>query len=493
MQCVLFSHVNISYGIGRYAGIYRIATELRSLGLETVVIDFWTHFSDHELDKLLKKFITSDTILVGFSNTLIGDHTDSDKLKDLYTTYSRETNTATFWSHMFHKNNEYMENLFNYIKTLNPNVKIVIGGRKLDVMKPNLKGVDAWFFAESDLTIKEYVTSLINKTPVKTYYRPDPSFEFNTSKIIWHKNDIISYGEHLPIEIARGCIFNCKFCFFTKKKKNEYVKSLETLREELEYNFENFGVTSYMVSDDTFNDTFDKVKEMHDLFKSLSFKINFSAYMRPDMFIKYSDMIPMIKDMGCRSVFFGVETMNPESAKTIGKANPEKVVKVIENCRNYWKDDVFIAAGIIVGLPYDTKETINDMFNYLVSDQSPFHSWNVNTLALRKNLTNIGNSIFSDNPEKYGYKFSDGVKNWYNSEFTYESARQFTDQFIKSENSLKKNKPFTMYNYYDRMCNAGFTHDELKNMTLIDSWWYNRLRENEKQFMNNYYNKLINL
>ena len=68
MQIVIFTEVSYP-GFGRYAGTYRIATELRAAGYEVQVVEFFTRMDQEELFKVIDKFVTRETKLVGFSCT----------------------------------------------------------------------------------------------------------------------------------------------------------------------------------------------------------------------------------------------------------------------------------------------------------------------------------------------------------------------------------------------------------------------------------------
>lgn len=51
---------------------------------------------------------------------------------------------------------------------------------------------------------------------------------------VWHPRDCVQPGEALPLEMARGCIFKCKFCRypFIGKSKNDFSRRIELVRDE---------------------------------------------------------------------------------------------------------------------------------------------------------------------------------------------------------------------------------------------------------------------
>ena len=70
MQTIIFSDV-LYPGYGKNAGAYRIATQLRANSYSCQVIDFFSKYSRDEIAKIIDKFVTSETIWVGFSTTFL--------------------------------------------------------------------------------------------------------------------------------------------------------------------------------------------------------------------------------------------------------------------------------------------------------------------------------------------------------------------------------------------------------------------------------------
>ena len=146
-------------------------------------------------------------------------------------------------------------------------------------------------------------------------------FNFTDDNHRWSYRDCIQPNEILPIEFARGCIFKCSFCTYPHigKHKNDYTKHLEYIKEELMYNYDNFGTTAYYVVDDTFNADDDFIKSFTDMSKSLPFKLKYSCYLRGDLLHGNPETEDMFLENGLVSCFFGIETFDEELAKMVGK------------------------------------------------------------------------------------------------------------------------------------------------------------------------------
>lgn len=78
---------------------------------------------------------------------------------------------------------------------------------------------------------------------------------------IYEDEDAIVPGEALTIELTRGCRFRCKFCSYplNGRKTNDYFRDQNSLYLELLQNYEKHGVTRYFFSDDTYNESTEKL------------------------------------------------------------------------------------------------------------------------------------------------------------------------------------------------------------------------------------------
>ena len=112
MQVILFTDVADTTGYGKYAGTYKIATEVRNAGYSCQVIDLFSYYSYQQIEKIIDKFVTSETILLGFSCTLmekrIGGY--GDKSTKVYN---------------FGRPDEEVSSLIQYAKRKNSKVKAV--------------------------------------------------------------------------------------------------------------------------------------------------------------------------------------------------------------------------------------------------------------------------------------------------------------------------------------------------------------------------------
>lgn len=480
MQTLIFSDI-LQPGYGKNAGAYRIATELRENGFTCQVVDFFTHFTLQEIYQIIDKFVDKDTLWVGISTTFLFP----------FSRESGDTHFAKKWfgiggvdpvtdyNSAFPFAAKVIKDIFKYIKSKNSNTKILVGGARSwaaqnhdTIMNQIYADFYVHGFADTSIVIlTKWIQDKSNPSPKFSGWfnnvidsNADYDYEyFNKSKIKLQKNDIIAPNEFIPIEIARGCIFKCKFCGFALlgKKRGDYTKSKEILQEEFIYNYENFGTTNYMFMDETINDSMEKVEFLHDVITNLPFKIKWGAFARLDLYYSNPEMAAIIQETGHSHTQFGIETFNKKSGEAIGKGmHPDKVKDTLQKLKSQWKSNVRMTSGFIVGLPHETKENIKELEDFLASDQNALWAWNTYPLILFDGSANI----FGQNPSKYGYTFDPEKTSgsWKNDHMNFEEALELADN-IRTK-TMDKCK---IYNWnHMRLQNLGYTEAEVDAMTL---------------------------
>jgi hypothetical protein len=367
----------------REMGPYQLAGHVRQHGYTCQVISFLLEFSQQELQKLLDTFIGPNTV-VGVSYTF----PDDNKLP-------------------------FFKQLIEYVRQHWPTNKIVIGGNS--VFNTGII-FDAYFTGYSEQAFVEWLDQQRGKTSKRLYpvqkcgehVDGDHSIhKFNIEMLQhqWHDNDCVVPGEALPIEISRGCIFSCKFCTYrhTGKKKFDYLRDPELIYEEMVDNYNRYGTTRYTFLDDTFNDSTYKLERLAEVFKKLPFKLEFWTYLRLDLLHRFPEQIPMLREMGLRDAFFGIESLNYESAKSIGKGlDTNKVKELLHDLYHTHWPDVHMTCSMIVGLPYETEDSVTEAMQWL--KQYPRIYTGLHALSLIYDIDAM--SSLSKEPEKYGYTFT---------------------------------------------------------------------------------------
>jgi len=453
MQIILFTDVADTIGYGKYAGTYKIATEIRNNGYTCQVVDLFSYYSYADLEKIVSKFCTSETILVGFSCTLM------EKRK-----FGKISN--------FGRPDQEFVSIVEKIKSINKKIKICLGGARITV-KSYWQGVDYVIINKGDVAIIKLIKHLKNGDDLKII-SSDPCCvidgndyfytqeQFAISKIKYIPEDIIFNGESLPIEVARGCIFNCAFCHFDLigKKVGDWQKAELALRNELIENYENFGTTHFMFTDELINESMPKMELIHRVLTSLPFKISYTSYARLDLIWKFPQMREMLLESGAASLAFGIETLNETAGKKIGKGLGEKRIKETLNyCAEIWKGRIITSSNFIVGLPGETVESIKSTVDYLVSDQCPLDVFGFLPLYIRSEHDGRSTSKIDQDPKKFGYLVEIG-KTWQGNDMNFNQAISLVEEIYTDNRVLTKSK-FAAATWIGRIINLGYTIQDI--------------------------------
>ena len=384
---------------GRPLGPYRLRTALSKQGFRAEVIDYAWALREDELLILLQRYISKETLILGISN--------------IWFTTSAEKNNRDL-------NRWFTEKFFQTVKREWPWIKIVIGGTKTALVQGAelLKSpADWWLSGFADIGLPEllkFLSGQENNLKFRTdssdnthiidcnqYYRVENMDELET---ILEPNDRFGPNQPISLEVSRGCIFTCSFCThpFLGKKSFEYIRTPENLAEELKRNYDLFGTTRYIITDDTFNDSMEKLERVAraiDISKIPNFE--FVSYIRAELLVTKPEMIPMLKQLNCKGAFIGLESLNKEARRVIGKGmDAERVLATLGDFKA--ATNVKMYASMIVGLPGDS---LNDSYNWFERFKSDklFSEWGFQPLGMTFDEFGQGDSIFSKNPEKFGY------------------------------------------------------------------------------------------
>jgi len=414
----------------RTGGQYQIASWLREFGYTVKVIDFCFKLDHDVLVKIAEKHIDKNTLAFGFS--------------------------STFW-HIALVNVDgidvggieypkWVRHLREVFVNKYPKIKWIVGGA--NAATPVIKE-DDWVriyqFAEDDTLA--YLDSL------KGITKQRPKFNIQNTIRRYSDDDFIEPYETLSIEISRGCIFKCKFCQFPLigRKKGTNIRSEDDIKQEMLENYYRFGTTKYYFSDDTFNESIEKVQMIHRISKSLPFNLEYIAYIRLDLLAKNPEMLDLLPDSGLRSAFLGVETFQPEGAMAIGKGWNGKYAKdFLLKLKKHWEGKANFWIAMIVGLPGWNQEQEKIDLQWMIDNDMPcWYHW-----ALYINPINVENekqftSEFEREYKKYGYEFKkpNNFVNWVNGDLVHEELMSVAEKIHAETKNYKKIAGFRLGEY----------------------------------------------
>lgn len=404
----------------RYAGPYVAIASAREAGYRIKVVEFFTLFSG--LLQYLKAVTSHRTRYLIISTTfLYNRHSIHHKGFDIKG--ARRIGWERFRNsnlNLWLDSDEELDQWFRDVKAiLPPGTRVCLAGERVNKIfqyfeiipenHPLKRHVDLFLMGRDDDLLRSILSDrsdcyqvrkgrfLIGNQAGQFKTRPVPTNVFST-------DDDIAENEVLPIEISRGCAFNCAYCNYDKRTVNKAEQA--RLREQFVSYHDRFGCNRYHFTTDCFNDNMDFVRAFHKTANSLPFRLEWAAYARPDLCVRHPEIIDLMLESGAVSNFFGIETINHRIGKSVGRGvSFDDTLRVFEQFKtksaNHW-----IKGFFIIGLPNETRESLVSAAKW-IETQTLVDAVDAQVLDVEpyaddlKKLADF--SAFSSNPGRYGF------------------------------------------------------------------------------------------
>lgn len=418
----------------RTSGAHRIATELRTHAWDVEVIDFVLYWTLEELQDLFKTRYSNDLKWIGVS-------------------------------YLFNKETPAIRNFLKWVKQTYPSIVIIVGSNALPSYKN--KNVDFYIYGYGENSTIVLLKWLFGNEDIPKFKVIDDQkiiFSNDTysaaplkdARIIYEDRDFIKEDEWLPVEFSRGCKFKCDFCNFPLLGiKGDYTRSAESFELQIQDAYNRFGVTRYIATDETFNDSADKIKKFADVVERLNFQPAFSGFVRADLLVSRKDDREHFLRMNFLGHYYGIETFNHNSGKSVGKGlDPEKLKAGLLECKDYFKKYGNWYRGdisLIIGLPHETVDSLNKTKDWLIKNWSDESFTAFPLLILKPEHDLNKNSKFSNNYKSYGYSELENISNlpefykeisdyqvlWKNNHMNIVDAHEIYEEFLKTYDDVK--------------------------------------------------------
>jgi lipoate synthase len=394
------TRVGVIKNNGRGSGAHYICEVARNSGVDATNIDYWLEWDQSVLiDSLLSWFKDEQDCWIALSGSIDGSSVDQFK------------------------------QLAADIKKKLPTIKVMLGGFRVPVGSKDW--VDISFIGRSVNIFEKW---LRNEDLSEYLFCTNPlTYKNATGKIledpvcpIPHAGDFWSSNETLTVEMALGCKFNCSFCGYDFRNNRKPVLSdKERLRESLIVAHDKFGISKFVLADDTTNEVDRKLELLGDIVENLHFVPEFAGFARLDIVSAKPHQIELMKRARMTSVFFGIESLTPDATKLMRKGGrPENNYKALELFRDKFPE-CFTYGNFIVGLTGDTEKDIWYHAERIVKEQL-LTSAGCNPLRLYEDLANP--DVMSDidkDPAKFGYTVLEDELEW--KELGYNSKKWKND------------------------------------------------------------------
>ncbi len=290
-----------------------------------------------------------------------------------YDTLNRisEGDPAAIFFSVYIWNSMYVSRLLADIKKILPGVRIVLGGpqaaylagengdgtlENCTVVRGPIEGVRESFY--NDLI----------EGSLKSEYQCDSVNMFRLPYLEADFREELA-NRHIYYESSRGCPFSCTYCL-SSARPGVCHKDINIVIEELSFILAHRPKVIRFV-DRTFNDLPERALAIWEFLAQQESGTLFHFEIAPD---RFSDrMFEFLKtlDPGRFQFEIGVQSTNAETLKAVNRKMDWK--QAAENItRLVALDNVHIHADLILGLPYETRETFSKSFNDVI-DLNPHY------------------------------------------------------------------------------------------------------------------------
>lgn len=373
----------------RSMGAFELRRRIESKGHTAEIVDWFTHWSESDLKKIITKTLAGD------NDPVIAISTPFNAL-DVY-----KLKSVLKWA------------LEKY-----PKIKVIHGGsRHYD---ESLDGIVDVFFLGRSMEIFDAWLEGKDLTPYTEQTDPLVLVNHNFNQKIDNPviplikdSDCLSHRDILGFEVGVGCKFNCSFCNYElRNAKITKLADPKELHAYFEECYKRYGIINFFASDDTLNETDEKLEIVAEAISGLERPPNITAYARLDIITGRKQQFDLLKRINFRSLFFGIESFNPEASKEVRKKsglgdNYETLKRIKE-----LSPDTYTVGGIIVGLNKDSEASISEAIERVINERL-LNSLQIYPLSITRPKGIIGADFYSDldkNPEQFGYKIIDTLR-----------------------------------------------------------------------------------
>lgn len=404
----------------RNLGSFELKKRIVSYGYEASILEWFTHWSHKDLKTFIENYFQ------GIENPVIA-------LSTPFTTVD------------VHK----IKSVLQWAKNSISNLKIIHGGaRNYDSELGQL--IDVFFLGRSMEIFDRWLKNdNLSKYIINTNPTVLVNYNFNekidTPVIALGSNDdFLNSTDIIGFELGVGCKFNCSFCNY--ELRNAKITTLADpieLRNYLQEAYNRYQITNFFASDDTINETDEKLEVIAEAISDLNFSPKITAFARLDLISARPRQIDLLQKINFHSLFFGIESFNPEASRAIRKKSGldntyPTLVKIRDTCAN-----TYTVGGLIIGLNNDSKKDIYTAVDKVINEKL-LKSLQFYPLSITRPEGHTGLDFFSDldkDPEAFGYKtkgfsnFHHDNKtiislNWESNWTDYENAALLTDELL---------------------------------------------------------------
>lgn len=277
-------------------------------------------------------------------------------------------------------------------------------------------GIENLIFIKNETIVKTPKAELVNYDELK----PLPYDKLN--KIY----DIQKYlgktylgNKTLAYHSSFGCPFTCSFCavvpIYNAKWKG---KSAQGIYQDVKYIKTQWGADAIEFHDNNFFVSEKRVLEFSKLVRHEN--MTWWGEGRIDTINKYKDeTLELMRESGCKMIFFGAETGNDEVLKKMDKGGTQTGKQILEFAARMKKFDIIPEYSFVLGTPADTEEEVMKQIDFDIAFIKKIKEINPNTeiiIYVYSPVPTEGSDMYNQVLSS-GFRFPQNLEDWLNNEW----------------------------------------------------------------------------
>ena len=278
-------------------------------------------------------------------------------------------------------------------KDLNPNIITIAKGAAFLTLAEKIISehdeLDFGILGEAEKTLEEILQEKQKSEILGIYYKENGEVKFTGNRPFIEDLDSLPFpARHLvdnniyrrpdnnkvqaTIKVERGCPFHCFFCLATPVSGAKVRRrSAENIVAEIRECVEKYNIRNFLFWADIFNLDRQWTIDLCQAIIDSGLKITWSANTRADT--ADLEMAKIMYKSGCRLVSIGVESGSQYMLEKMGKKitldDVRKTVKIFKQAK------IRIYNYFVIGLPWETEETIEETIKFAIELNSDFISF----------------------------------------------------------------------------------------------------------------------
>lgn len=240
--------------------------------------------------------------------------------------------------------------------------KVVAGGIHITTASETIpeNAFDALCIGQAEGTWPEIMRDLQSGS-LKKIYR---CRTLKPEEIVSPAYDMLTAAPYLYCNIvhtSRGCPYRCDFCYNSSCAHQYINRNIEDVIAEIK----SLNTKHILFIDDNFTGNPAWTREFLQAIRPMKLKWNAAVSINVT---KDPDLLDLMKESGCRSLFIGFESVNPAAIKGVHKQQNTLIAyeKAVDEIH---KRGIMINGSFVFGLDGDTKETFRATLNWIVKNK----------------------------------------------------------------------------------------------------------------------------